>query len=63
MKKYDNAADFARDTGVPNAALVETLSEHNKYALGELKDPFGKGVSRDEYWPFQSLTSIGSPLP
>ncbi|KAF4592957.1 hypothetical protein EYR38_008663 [Pleurotus pulmonarius] len=42
MKKYDNAADFARDTGVPNAALVQTLSEHNKYALGELKDPFGK---------------------
>lgn len=48
MKRYENAADFAKDAGVPNAALVQTLAEHNKYASGELKDPFGKSASRYE---------------
>ena len=43
MKRYENAAELAQDTGLPLSALEATFKSHQAYADGREKDPFGKG--------------------
>ncbi|KAL1739088.1 FAD binding domain-containing protein [Schizophyllum fasciatum] len=42
MKRYENAAELASDTGLPLSALEATFKSHQAYADGREKDPFGK---------------------
>lgn len=42
MKRYENAATVAEETGIPLSALEATFTAHQAYADGREKDPFGK---------------------